>query len=71
MFGERESEQNEAVVNQHEYDGDGESDIGLTALHADTQRNADERESKTRERKRHLPMYLHAQLRDDLIELLR
>src|SRR5665213_2606613 len=58
--GERFAENDEAVINQHEAERDGHADIRFAAMHADAQRNADERKAKTGERKGELPVHFHA-----------
>jgi hypothetical protein len=53
------AEYEEAVVNDHQQERDGNADAGLTAMGPNGQRNPDEREAEAGKRKRYLPMHLH------------
>src|SRR5271155_3263365 len=67
--GQRFAEKDEAVINQHEAKGDGHAYISFTPMNADAERNADERESEARERKRDLPVHLDADRLGQIISL--
>ena len=60
----------EAVVDGYQYQRHRNSDIGFPPMHADTQRNADQRKAKTGKRKRHLLMNLHTNDRGQILAVL-
>ena len=56
------AEDDEAVIDQHQHEGNGDADVGLAPVHADAEGNADERKAETREGKRDLTVHLGAGL---------
>ena len=64
------AQQNEAVVNRDEAQGDGDADVGLAPMNADSQRDAEQGKAEARERKGNLPMNLDANRGDQIFALL-
>ena len=69
MRAEGLAEEKKAVIHSDEPKSDGNADVRLSAVNANANRNADQREPEAREGKRDLSMNLHADWRGEVLVL--
>ena len=67
MRGQRFAQHDEGVIHHHQTQSDADADVRLAPVNTDAQRNADEREAKTSERKGDFPVHRHPHPADGLL----